>query len=131
MAFGVVYVLVGLLGFLVTGFSGFVMPNTDKLLLGFEVNPLHNIAHLSLGLLGIAMARTLAAARAYGWLLAVSHVGLALLGLFVANKTTPLNFLSLNVADNILHVLVILTLCPGPGDPRAALRPGMRPLPGR
>ena len=54
------------------------------------------------------MARTLAAARVCGWLLAVSHVGLALLVLFVANKTTPLNFLSLNVADNVLHVLIIL-----------------------
>ena len=47
--FGAVYLLVGLLGFIYTGGVGFVA-TTGGLLLGiFEVNPLHNIAHLLIG----------------------------------------------------------------------------------
>ncbi|MDP9433200.1 MAG: DUF4383 domain-containing protein, partial [Actinomycetota bacterium] len=64
LGFGAVYVLVGLIGFLVTGFSGFAEPNTDKLLLGiFEVNPFHNVAHLLTGMTGLLLGRTLAGAR--------------------------------------------------------------------
>ncbi len=108
LAFAVVYVLVGLVGFLVTGFSGFAMPNTDKFLLGFELNPFHNVGHLVTGMTGLLLAHTLGGARAYGWLLVVSHVGLLVFGLLYANEATALNFFSFNVADNVLHVGVIL-----------------------
>ncbi len=109
LGFGAVYVLVGLVGFFVTGFSGFAEPNTDQHLLGiFELNPFHNVAHLVTGLTGIVLARTLGGARAYGWLLVVSHIGLVAFGLLYANKETALNFFSFNVADNVLHVGVIV-----------------------
>jgi hypothetical protein len=45
---GVVYTLVGMAGFLVTSLEHFAS-ETDKTLLGFEVNPLHNIVHLVIG----------------------------------------------------------------------------------
>jgi hypothetical protein len=109
LGFGVVYVLVGLVGFLVTGFAGFAEPNTDQHLLGiFELNPFHNVGHLVTGLTGIVLARTLGGARAYGWLLVVSHIGLLAFGLLYANEDTALNFFSFNVADNVLHAGVIL-----------------------
>jgi hypothetical protein len=108
LGFGAVYVLVGLLGFLVTGFSGFFEPNTDQHLLGFELNPFHNVGHLLTGMMGILLGRTVAGARAYGWLLVVSHIGLLVFGLLYANEETPLNFFSFNVPDNVLHVGVIL-----------------------
>ncbi len=109
LGFGAVYVLVGLVGFFVTGFSGFAEPNTDQHLLGiFELNPFHNVGHLVTGLTGIVLARTLGGARAYGWLLVVSHIGLVAFGLLYANKETALNFFSFNVADNVLHVGVIV-----------------------
>jgi hypothetical protein len=38
LAIGAVYTLVGLLGFLVTGFDNFAA-ETNKTLLGFEINP--------------------------------------------------------------------------------------------
>ncbi len=111
LGFGAVYVLVGLVGFFVTGFSGFAEPNTDQHLLGiFELNPFHNVAHLVTGLTGIVLARTLGGARAYGWLLVVSHIGLVAFGLLYANKETALNFFSFNVADNVLHVGVIVAV---------------------
>ena len=47
--FGAVYVLVGLLGFAFTGGVGFIATQGGLLLGIFEVNPLHNIAHLLIG----------------------------------------------------------------------------------
>ncbi len=108
LGFGAVYVVVGLLGFLVTGFSGFAQPNTNEHLLGFELNPFHNVGHLLTGMTGLLLGRTLAGARAYGWVLVVSHIGLLAFGLLYANQNTALNFFSFNVPDNVLHVGVIL-----------------------
>ncbi len=108
LGFGAVYVVVGLLGFLVTGFSGFAEPNTNEHLLGFELNPFHNVGHLLTGMTGLLLGRTLAGARAYGWVLVVSHIGLLAFGLLYANQNTALNFFSFNVPDNVLHVGVIL-----------------------
>jgi ABC-type transport system involved in multi-copper enzyme maturation permease subunit len=106
LAIGVVYTLVGIAGFFVTGFDNFAA-ETDKTLLGFEVNPLHNIVHLAIGLAGLALWRRLDTARTYGWLLAAGY-GLAFIyGLF-ATGNRDINFLSLNGADNILHLVSAL-----------------------
>jgi hypothetical protein len=108
LGFGAVYVVVGLLGFLVTGFSGFAEPNTNEHLLGFELNPFHNVGHLLTGMTGLLLGRTLGGARAYGWVLVVSHIGLLAFGLLYANQDTALNFFSFNVPDNVLHIGVIV-----------------------
>jgi ABC-type transport system involved in multi-copper enzyme maturation permease subunit len=103
LAIGVIYTLIGIAGFFVTGFDNFAA-ETDKTLLGFEVNPLHNIVHLAIGLAGLALWRRLDTARTYGWLLAAGY-GLAFIyGLFAAGNR-DINFLSLNGADNILHLV--------------------------
>src|SRR5215218_5274449 len=70
---GVVYLLVGLAGFLVTGFDGFAAHDQEETLLGFAVNPLHNIVHLLIGAAGIAMARRSNSARTFGWLLFIVY----------------------------------------------------------
>jgi hypothetical protein len=103
LAIGAVYTLIGILGFFITGFENFAA-ETNKTLLGFEINPLHNLVHLAIGLAGLALWRRLDTARTYGWLLAAGY-GLAFLyGLFAAGNS-DINFLSLNGADNILHLL--------------------------
>ena len=103
LAVGVVYTLIGILGFFVTGLENFAA-ETDKTLLGFEVNPLHNVVHLVIGLAGLAMWRRLDGARLYGWLLAAGY-GLAFVyGLFAAGNS-DINFLSINGADNVLHLV--------------------------
>src|SRR5918999_773230 len=103
LAIGAVYTLVGILGFLVTGFDNFAS-ETNETLLGFEVNPLHNIVHLVIGLAGLALWRRLDTARTYGWLLAAGY-GLAFIyGLFAAGNS-DINFLSINGADNGLHLV--------------------------
>jgi uncharacterized membrane protein YuzA (DUF378 family) len=106
LAIGVVFTLVGVVGFFVTGFSDFAS-DTDKTLLGFEINPLHNIVHLLIGIAGIAMSRTLATARTYGWLLAIGYGAAFVYGLFSANRDS-INFLSINWADNWLHLASVL-----------------------
>jgi hypothetical protein len=106
LAFGVVYLLVGLAGFLVTGFDDFAS-HTDETLLGFEVNPLHNIVHILIGAAGIALSRTLAQARLYGWLLVAGYGLVFLYGLYAVDNPDD-NFLSINAADNVLHILTVL-----------------------
>ena len=103
LAIGAVYTLVGILGFFITGFENFAT-ETNKTLLGFEINPLHNLVHLAIGLAGLALWRRLDTAKTYGWLLAAGY-GLAFLyGLFAAGNR-DINFLSLNGADNGLHLV--------------------------
>ena len=107
LVIGVVYLLVGLLGFLVTGFDGFAAHDESETLLGFAVNPLHNIVHLLIGGLGVAMWRTARGARTYGWVLAVGYGLASIYGLAVAGNDDG-NFLNINAADNVLHILSTL-----------------------
>jgi Domain of unknown function (DUF4383) len=106
LAIGVVYTLIGLLGFIVTSFDNFAA-ETDKSLLGFELNPLHNLVHLVIGVAGLIMWRRLDTARTYGWLLAVGYGAVFVYGLFAAGDR-DINFLSINGADNGLHLATAL-----------------------
>jgi Domain of unknown function (DUF4383) len=103
LGWGVIYTLVGLAGFFITGFDNFAA-ETDKTLLGFELNPLHNLVHLAIGLAGLALWRRLDTARTYGWLLAAGYGLTFLYGLFAAGNS-DINFLSINGADNGLHLV--------------------------
>src|SRR3712207_6875070 len=102
LAFGAIYLLVGIVGFFVTGFDNFA-GHTDETLIIFDINPLHNIVHILIGVAGLVLSRTLAGARTFGLLLAVGY-GLAFLyGLFAVGQDWDI--LNLNWADNILHLL--------------------------
>ena len=95
---GITYVLVGLMGFV----SGFVQepavaPNLVGLgltrgygyLLGlFPINLLHNIVHLTIGLLGIFASFSLGSARLYSGVLALFYGALAVMGLIPVTRTT-------------------------------------------
>jgi hypothetical protein len=102
LAFGAIYLLVGIVGFFVTGFDNFAGNDQHEMLLGlFMINPLHNIAHILVGLAGLALARTLAGARTYGWLLAGLYAVLFVYGLIAVGKDW--DFLNINAGDNVLH----------------------------
>jgi hypothetical protein len=103
---GAVYTLVGIAGFLVTGFTDFASSHGDSLF-GFEVNPLHNIVHIVIGLAGLAMSRKLGLTRTYGWLLFLGYGAVFVYGLFAVSRDN-INFLALNTADNWLHILSAL-----------------------
>ncbi|GAB3008504.1 DUF4383 domain-containing protein [Saccharothrix stipae] len=106
---GLVFLALGVLGFVRTGFGDFA-GDQHAMLLGFTLNPLHNVVHLAFGVLGLLMASTSGLARLYGWILflgygAVLLWGLALAGVFSTNPVERLgNPLALNVNDNWLHL---------------------------
>jgi hypothetical protein len=117
---GLAYTVLGIAGFFVTGFENFFAGDTDKILLGLEVNPAHNVVHLVTGLAGLALATTLAGARSYGVLLLVVFAATFVYGLF-AVENTDINVLALNTADNWFHLasaLVGLVIAVLPGRRR-------------
>ena len=108
LVIGAAYVLVGIVGFFVTGFDDFAAPTNERLLGIFEINPLHNVVHLLIGFAGLALWKRRDSARAYGMALALGYGLTFLFGLFVAGKDTSANFLSINGADNVLHLVSAL-----------------------
>ena len=107
LAFGAVYLLVGIVGFFVTGFDNFAGNAQHEALLGiFMINPLHNIVHILIGVAGLALSRTLAGARSFGWLLAVGYGAAFIYGLIAIGQSW--DFLNINTADNVLHLLSAL-----------------------
>ena len=118
LVIGAAYVLVGLLGFAVTGFDDFAGPTDEKLLGIFGLNPLHNVVHLLIGFGGLALWKRRDTARLYGMALVAGYGLTFAYGLAVSGKDTAANFLSINAADNGLHLVsavagaLILALVP-------------------
>ena len=118
--FGAVYVLVGLLGFAVTGGVGFIATEGGLLLGVFQVNPLHNVAHLLIGAaLLIAGFVGVSAAKAVNSIVGGAYLLLGIVGFFLAG--TSANILALNTADHFLHLAsAIVLLGVGLGAERSA-----------
>jgi len=56
--FGLLYVAIGLIGFIATGFGSFLQNTDDYILLsGLSVNPFHNVVHLAIGGFLLIMSR--------------------------------------------------------------------------
>lgn len=99
---GIVFLALGIAGFFVTGFDDFAHHDTGETLLGFEVNGVHNLVHLALGVLGIALFFTIRGSLAFGVITAVGYGAAFVFGLAAVGEDW--NFLSLNDADNWLHL---------------------------
>ncbi|MEY9852460.1 putative membrane protein [Leifsonia sp. EB41] len=107
--FGAVYLLVGLLGFAFTGGVGFVATQGGLILGIFEVNPLHNIAHLLIGAaLLIAGLTRAAAAKAVNTTVGAVYLLLGIVGFFLVG--TGANILALNTPDHFLHLVSAIVL---------------------
>jgi hypothetical protein len=100
---GLAFTAAGIAGFVVTGTEDFTHHDTGETLLGLEINGLHNVVHLALGLAGLLLSARLATARLYGWLLAIGYGGAFVFGLFAVDEE-DINVLSLNDADNWFHL---------------------------
>lgn len=113
--FGVIYLLVGLLGFAYTGGVDFFDTEGGLLLGIFEVNPFHNVAHLLIGaILLIAGLKSVPAARSANIAVGAAYLLLGIIGLFLVDS--PANILAINGADNVLHFgSAILLLAVGLG----------------
>jgi hypothetical protein len=119
--FGGVYLLVGLVGFAVTGGVGFADTEGNPLIV-FEVNPLHNIVHLLIGAgLLFAALRGPGLAKGANTLVGAVYLLVGLLGLFLVGSSA--NILALNGADNVLHfATAILLLGVGLSQDKAVAR---------
>ena len=106
---GAAFLLVGILGFMpgiTTNHGDMTCAGHDseaKLLGLFQVNILHNIVHLLFGVVGLAAARAWEASRLFLIGGGAFYLVLWLYGL-VIDLDTAANFVSLNTADNWLHL---------------------------
>ena len=101
LAFGAIYALVGVVGFFVTGDVPFAGKDGDPLIL-FDVNGLHNIVHLLIGVALIAASRTTASARGANLAIGATYVVLGVLGPVI--NDTAVDVIGLNGADHLLHL---------------------------
>ena len=120
LAFGVVFLGVGVLGFIPgittnVGDMQFAGNDSPSELLGlFQVSILHNIVHLLFGIAGIALSRTSESARTYLFASGLLYVGLFLFGFIVSFRDIPdANFVPVNDADNVLHLVLAIALLGG------------------
>jgi hypothetical protein len=101
--FGVVYLLVGVLGFFVTNGVSFLATDGGLLLGIFMVNPLHNVIHLLVGAVllagGLSSAR---AAKGINVTVGAVYLLLGIVGFFLVGSA--LNILALNTFDHFLHL---------------------------
>ncbi len=109
LAVGIVFFLVGVLGFIpgittnYASLSGAGHHSEAKLLGIFQVSYLHNAVHLLFGVAGYLMARTVPAARSYLVGGGIIYLVLWVYGL-VIDFDSAANFIPLNDADNWLHL---------------------------
>lgn len=108
---GVVFLLVGVLGFIpgiTTNYDGLRAAGheSNAELLGiFQVSVLHNVVHLLFGAAGLALARSASGARLFLVGGGAVYLVLWLYGL-VIDKSSQANFVPLNTADDWLHFVL-------------------------
>lgn len=101
LVFGVVYLVVGLVGFAVTGFDNFAAQTDEKLLI-FAINPLHNVAHIGVGALLLVGSGRHETAKSMNLMVGVVYLLLGILGL--AGGVVVEDVLNNNSADTFLHL---------------------------
>jgi hypothetical protein len=100
---GVVFLLVGVLGFIpgiTTHYSDLSFAGHEsgaKLLGSFQVSILHNIVHLLVGVVGLGLAKTVDGARSF-----LTGCGVVYLALWVLGAVGG-DWIPVNTADNWLH----------------------------
>ena len=115
MIFGIVFVVVGIAGF-IPGLTSnvdklqFAGESSGSMLLGiFQVSVLHNIIHLLYGVAGLALARSRAGSRNYLIWGGAVYAIVWLYGLFFGGNSAG-NFVPVNSADNWLHLFLAIAM---------------------
>src|SRR2546430_1703277 len=107
MAFGIVLLLVGILGLLSAGGMSMGVDQPAMILGIFPVNLLHNVVHLAFGVWGIVASRSFARAKMYAQAGGVIFLVLAVCGLALPNT---FGLLPNGGADVWLHALLGIVL---------------------
>jgi uncharacterized membrane protein len=98
--FGIIFVIVGILGFISNPIVG-----SGSL---FEADTVHNLIHLIIGIILLVMAKKPSAGTTLA-VVGVVYLVLAIVGFFVAEGSSPVQLLgiaSINSADNWLHLVL-------------------------
>jgi|SRR5688500_15642425 len=108
LVFGIVLLLVGILGLVSAGGMEMGADPAPGMLLGmFPVNLLHNIVHLLFGIWGLVASRSFAGAKLYAQVTGVIYLVLAICGLVIP---TTFGLIPIGGADIGLHAVLGLVL---------------------
>jgi len=104
--FGVIFVLVAVLGFITPGGMSMAMdPNTGLLLGLFPVNLLHNVVHLLFGIWGLVASRSWSGSKSY-----FTTVGIIYLVLTVVGLLSPTGFGLVPLGGNDIGLHAVLAI---------------------
>jgi hypothetical protein len=103
---GAFYVLIGIVGFFVTGFTNFVQ-NTDDKLIGFSINPFHNLVHLAIGAFLIIMALNRNKAVGEGATMGVGlfYIVAFVIGVYASDNLTIISMQGSGDLENFNHIV--------------------------
>ncbi len=108
---GLFYVVIGFVGFFVTGFGNFFQ-QTDDALIGFSVNPFHNVVHLAIGAFLILMALNKNKAVGEGATMGVGlfYVVAFVIGIYGGENLSILSMSGVGDLENFNHLINGVTL---------------------
>ncbi|HSH56049.1 MAG TPA: DUF4383 domain-containing protein [Candidatus Limnocylindrales bacterium] len=103
MATGVVFLLIGVLGFTPLAFES---EGVKKLLGLFQVDAVHNLVHILSGIVFLAASQTERFARTAFQVFGVVYALVTLIGFMVGDGGTVLGLFHVNTLDNLLHLVL-------------------------
>jgi hypothetical protein len=107
LAIGGTLVVVGIAGFFYNASFGSGDGTSRDAVLGIlDVNGWHNVVHTASGVLGLALAGSYGASRAYALGLGVVYLALTLMGFLAGDGEELFNLVPVNTEDNLLHLLI-------------------------
>jgi hypothetical protein len=108
MVFGIVFLLVGIVGFITPGGMSMAADPAPGMILGmFGVNLLHNVVHCLVGVWGLVASRSFNGAKMYMQIGGVIYLVLAVLGFVVP---TTFGLIPIGGADIYLHAVLGLIM---------------------
>lgn len=107
LSFGVVLLLVGILGFIADASFGTGSNVQGDDFIIFEVNGWHNLVHILSGLLGLALWRRADTARLYALGFGATYLVVTIWGFITGDQVLWL--IPVDAADNVLHLVIAAT----------------------
>jgi hypothetical protein len=104
LLFGLVYLAAGVVGFAVTGFTGFVANTNEQFLGFFDLNIFHNLVHLTVGAGLVAASRARDPTVTQGVLIGLGLFYLVAAGLGFLNYLQIISINSSLSVDNFFHL---------------------------
>ena len=109
LVIGLALVAAGILGFLYSAsFSAGDGTERDAVLGILDVNGWHNVVHIATGALGLLVASSYDASRAYALGFGAVYLLVALLGFLAGDGEEIFDLIPVNPEDNVLHLLIAI-----------------------